>query len=115
MLERWVYRADLRVRLGPDQARVTIACLAADAPAGMPVAFVEHHSQRGMKRMQAQPRKIVSQMLDPWLVADRGMGVGSSRGGLGRVLSALAVDVVQTFRFAVVRLQLLVADRPGWR
>jgi len=65
--------------------------------------------------MQAFLYEAVVQSLDTGLMQDWRVGVGLAGPGLVRVLATLAVDMEQRLRFAVVRLEHVVADRPGWR
>src|SRR6516225_4280138 len=69
-LECRVDGTDLRVRLGPDQAGIAVASLAADAATGVRILLIEHDPQRRVKRMEPQARKVVGQLLDARLVAD---------------------------------------------
>src|SRR5215469_5966231 len=59
--------------------------------------------------------QIVAQLLNAWLVAYVWIEIGTARRRFGRVAAALAVDAIQVFGSAVIRLQLLIADRPGRR
>ncbi len=63
--------------------------------------------------MQALGRKVVGQLLDPGLVGDRRERVLGACRGLGRILAAGAVDLVELLGLGVVGLELLVGDRPG--
>ena len=77
------------------------------------VRLVEHDPARRVERPVAGGREVVGELLDPWLVRHRGMRVRRARRRLGRVLSARAVDVVVLLGERVVRLELVVGDRPG--
>ena len=79
------------------------------------VRLVEHDPARRVERVVAGRREIVRELLDPRLVGDGGMRVRRARRRLGRVLAAGAVHLVQLLGERVVRLQLVVGDRPGRR
>ncbi len=53
MLQRWFDAQDFGVRFGLDQARESVAGVAADALARPAVLLVELHPQRHVKRLQA--------------------------------------------------------------
>ena len=57
--------------------------------------------------------EVVVQLLDAGLVRHRGVGEGARAIRLGRVLTCLAVDEVQLLGLGVVRLEVVVRDRPG--
>jgi hypothetical protein len=63
--------------------------------------------------MVAGALQVVEQLLDARLVRDRRMRVGFARPRLGRILAAQAMDVEQLLGSLVMRLELVVADRPG--
>ncbi len=60
-------------------------------------------------------REVVGELLDPRLVRDRRERVRPARGRLGRILAARAVHLVELLGLRVVRLELVVGDRPGGR
>ena len=59
--------------------------------------------------------EVVGELLDPRLVADRRERVRRARRRLGRVLAARAVHLVELLGLRVVRLHLVVGDRPRRR
>ena len=65
--------------------------------------------------MVALPQQPVAQRLDAWLVADGGMRIGLRCRRLGRILAAPAAHPVEFLRRLVVRLEFVIADRPGRR
>jgi len=65
--------------------------------------------------MVAGLRERVGELLDARLVRDRRMRVRPTGGRLGRVLAAGAVHLVELLRLRVVRLELVVGDRPRRR
>ena len=65
--------------------------------------------------VQPEQDQIVVELLDPGLVAHRGVGeVGAAR-TLGWILARRTVDVVQLLGLRVERLEVLVRERPGRR
>ena len=115
MLERRPHAEHLGVGLRVDEAREAVAGGAANAGAERRVRLVEHDPARRVERPVAGGREVVGELLDPWLVGHGGMRVRRARRRLGRVLSARAVHVVELLRERVVRLQLVVGDRPRRR
>ena len=115
MLEGRPHAEHLGVGLRVDEAREAVAGRAADAGRERRVRLVEHDPARRVERPVAGCREVVGELLDPRLVRHGGMRVGRARRRLGRVLAARAVDVVVLLCERVVRLQLVVGDRPGRR
>ncbi|CAG6390601.1 hypothetical protein SCOCK_10070 [Actinacidiphila cocklensis] len=106
----------LRVGLRAHQAREPVDPVAADADAGVrrPAVPVlgEVHADRQMERVQAPLLQVVAELLDARLVLHRGMGVLAARRAFGGVLAVPSVDQIELLGLRVVRLQVLVADRP---
>ena len=115
VLECGPHTQHLGVRLRMHETREAVAGRAADAGRERRVGLVEHDPARRMKRPVSRGREVVGELLDPWLVRHGGMRVRRARGRLGRVLPTRPVHVVELLRERVVRLQLLVGDRPGRR
>ena len=65
--------------------------------------------------MVAGRRQVVRELLDPRLVRDGRVGVGPAGRWLGRILAPRSVHLVELLRQGVVRLELVVGDRPGRR
>ena len=105
----------MRVALGANQAGKAIARLTPDAPAGVGILLVQHDAERYVKRPEPALDQVVVQLLDAWLVADCRIRVLRARPGIRGIDAAFAVDVVQALGLGVIRLQLLVADRPRRR
>ena len=97
------------------EAREAVARGTANAGAERLVRLVEHDPAGSVEGPVAGGREVVGELLDPWLVRDGGMRVRRAGRRLGRVLSARAVHLVELLRERVVRLQLVVGDRPGRR
>ena len=106
-------RDHVGVGLGVHQARVAVAPGAADAGAARPVGLVQHDPARGVERVVAALGQPIVDLLDPRLVGDRGPGVGLAAMALGRVLTAVAVHLVQVLGLRVPRLEVVVGQRPG--
>ena len=70
MLERGHYATDMRVGFCIDQTGIAVACAAPNAWAVLSISFIEHHSKRRVKRVQAKARKIVAELLNARLVTD---------------------------------------------
>src|SRR5438093_5450305 len=94
---------------------MTVAGFAPDTAALTGILLVEHHAQRHVKGATAEARPVVGELLDPWLVAHRRMGIGRARRRIGGVDAALAMHVIQPLGPRVVRLEILVGDRPRRR
>ena len=106
---------DLGVGLGVQRAGEPVAEAAADAAAVGQVALVEHHPAGGVERVVAARRQVVGELLDPGLVGERREGVRGAGRGLGGVLPAGAVHLVVLLGLRVVRLHVVVGDRPRRR
>ena len=88
---------------------------APDARAEGRLGLVEHDAARRVERVQPDPGQVVEQPLDPRLVRHRRERVRRRSRWLGRVLAADAVHLVELLGLRVVRLEHVVADRPGGR
>ena len=75
MFKGWINTDNLGVRLGVDEARKAVAGVAADAAALVGVLFIEHDTERRVKRPQAETGEIVTELLHARLVADRRMRI----------------------------------------
>ena len=115
MRQRRIDADHLRVALRVNQTGEAVAGLAADAAALVRVRFVQHDPERDMERTQPVRRQVVVQLLDARLVLHGREPVRRARPGLGRIDAALAVHLIQVFGLRVVRLELVVADRPRRR
>jgi hypothetical protein len=76
------------------------------------VALVEQDPAGCVERVQALFGEIVGELLDPRLVRHRRVRVGGAGRRFGGILTAGSVDLVELLGFRVVRLHLLVGDRP---
>src|SRR5215813_8405409 len=107
----------LCIRLAIDQARITVESIAPDASAGgalrLAVLFVEQHAERQRKWMMALPLQGVMEFLDARLVRDRRAGIRPACRRVSRVDPMLAMYLVELLSFAIVRLKILVGERPS--
>ncbi len=109
----------LCVRFGVDGAGKPVERVAADTGAvggGASVGvLVKLDAEGQVKRVKALAFEDVAELLDTRLVDYRRVGVGRTGPWLGRVFASLPVYMVQCFGLGVVRLELVVDDRPGRR
>src|SRR5690606_10199842 len=97
-----------------NQAGKPVAGLAPDAGAVRHIAFVQHDRARCREWMVAGSGHVLEKLLNARLLRYWRTRIGSTGRRLGRILAAQPVHVIHLLRFGVVRLQILVADRPGW-
>src|SRR6516225_3526580 len=88
----------LGVRLGVHQAREAVASIAADAGTRVRMRLVQHDAERRVKWRDARSRKVVAQLLQPWLVTDRGIWVRRAGGRFGRILTPLPMNTIEPLR-----------------
>ena len=116
VLERRPHADHLRVRLRVHEAREAVAGRAAYARAVGHVRLVEQDAARRVERMVARPRRGRRRAAGSAARArPPGTGTGALGRRLGRILAARAVHLVQLLGLRVVRLQLVVRDRPRRR
>ena len=115
VLERGADGDDLGVGLRVHEAREAVAVLTPHALAVGRIALVEQDPARRVERVQALLGEVVGQLLDAGLVRHRRERVRAARRRLGRILPARAVDLVELLGLGVVRLHVLVGDRPRRR
>jgi hypothetical protein len=77
--------------------------------------LVEQNAERQRKRMMAEPLEIVVQLLDPRFVADRRIRVRSAGVPFRRIDAVLSMDVIQVFGLRVIRLEVVIGQRPRGR
>ena len=109
------YRDGLRIGLGVHETRVPVAPRAADAVAARAVVLVEQDPARRVERVISTLLEVVGQLLDPRLVRHGRPRILLAPVPLGRVLTVVAVHLVEPFGFRVVRLEVVVGQRPGGR
>lgn len=81
----------------------------------MRILLVDLEAERGVKGFQPEPLKIVAELLDAWLVTDGWMWIRAAGLRIGRIFAASSVDVIEPLRLQVIRLKILIGDRPGRR
>ena len=116
VLERGPNADHLGIGLRVHHAREAVAVRAAHARAVRHVRLVEHDPARRVERMVPRPSRASSASC--WMRGScetGGMRVRRARRRLGRILAARAVHLVQLLGLRVVRLELVVGDRPGGR
>src|SRR5262249_3545888 len=104
---------DLGIGFGLDEAWEPIARGAPDTGARLHRAPVEADAARCVERAVPRPDKVVRQLLDAGLVRYGRERVRRARRWLGRILAALAMHLIELLGARVVRLELVIADRPG--
>src|SRR5207237_9416560 len=77
------------------------------------VLLVEHEADRNRERPVSLAGEAIEDRLDARLVADRGVEVWRARRRLGRIAPPEAVHLVELLRLGVVRLEVVLVDRPG--
>src|SRR3954449_8326021 len=119
MPQRRVDADYLRVRLRLHKTRESVHPVAADAHTvpRCPAVLVldEVDTDRQMERMQPLFLQVVAQLLDARLVLDRREPVLLTGGTLGGILAVATVDPVEVLGLGVVRLEVLVPQRPRGR
>ena len=80
----------------------------------MPFGVVQHDANGQRKWRVSDSAQVIGQFLDPRLVAHGWVGQGSAGPGLGGIYPPLAVDLVKLLRLGIVRLEIVIAQRPGW-
>ena len=109
----------LGVRFSVHQAREPVHPVTADAGAGVDgfavLVLVEQNAQGKMRGVQAQPLQVMVELLDAGLVLDGRVGELATARPIGGILAGRTVHVVEAFGLGVVRLKLLVRERPGRR
>ncbi len=112
MLECGPHGAHLCIRLSVHDAREAVAVLAADAGAVRHVLLGEPDAAGRVEGVESRGREVVRQLLDPRLVRDGREGIRGAGRRVGRILAARAVHLVHLLSLRVVRLEIVVGDRP---
>src|SRR5687767_13145956 len=92
---------------------MTVAGIAANAGTLPCVLFVDADAQRHVKWLQPCPFEIVVQVLYALFMADGGILIRGTGPGLGWILTAVAVYLVQMLGLRVIGFEFLIADGPG--
>ena len=115
MLERRPHAEHLGVRLSVHGAHEAVAVGAADARAVRHVRLVQANPARCVERVQAGRLEVVRELLDPRLVRDGRERILRARESFRWILAVVAVHLVVVLGLRVVRLELVVRDRPRGR
>ena len=118
MFDCWVHANHLRICLAVDQTWKSIergTAYASTRVQGLAVFFFEQYAEREWERMMTPQFHIVEELLNAWRVAHRRVGIRSARRAFRWVNSVFSVNVIQIFRLGVIRLELLIAERPCGR
>src|SRR5271165_1449677 len=115
MLDRLIDTHNLRVGLRAYQTGKAVAGVAANAAALVRIFLVEHDPDRDVEGLQSRTREIVGQLLNARLMTDGGPGIGSVGRWFGRIFSAVSVHLIQILGLGIVRLQIVITDRPSGR
>ena len=119
MGERGIDADDLRVGLPAQQAREPVHPVAADARAGPSgdavLVLRQPHPDRQVERVQVLLLEVVTELLNPRFVLHRRVPVVRAGVTRRRVLAMPPVHDVQMLGLGVVRLEIVVLDRPRRR
>lgn len=113
ILDSLIDTYNLRVGLGAHQTGESVASVAAYAAAFVRVLFIKHDPDGHMKRFQARTCEVFGQLLNARLMANGGPGIRGVSGWLGGIFSTISVDLIEILRLRVVRLHIVIADRPS--
>src|SRR6266436_3099335 len=100
------------IGLRSDQTGKAVAGIAANTAALVRVLLVEHDPDRYMEGLQARTCEVVGQLLNAWLMGDSGPGIGGAGRRFCRIFSSVSVNLIQILGLGVVRLEIVIADRP---
>ena len=115
MFESRIHANDLRIRFAIDQAWKSVECSTPHASTrvqGLAVFFLQQDSERQWEGMMAAALQIVVELLNARRVADGRVAIRSACWTFRGINSVFSVDVIQMLRFGVIRLEVLVAERP---
>src|SRR6266516_7520769 len=112
--QRRHHTADVRVRFCVNKAGEAVTCVATDAWTFLRILLIQHDPEWSMKWLQPVQRKVVAQLLNTRLVADRWVWEWSAAMRLGRILANVAVHMINLLRLSVIWLEFIVRNRPSW-
>src|SRR2546427_13177221 len=115
MLESGVDAEHLGVRFRIDETGMSVARLAANAAAGSGVPLVQHHPKGDVERLEPQTGEIVAELLNTRLMTDRRMRIRSTGRRIRGILFPAALHLGGLACLPVIRLPVLVRDRPRGR
>src|SRR5436190_22500703 len=106
--------ADVRVRFCVNKAGEAVTRVATNTRALLGIFLIQHDPEWSMKRLQPVQRKVVAQLLDARLVADRWVWECSTAVRLSRIFADRAMHMINLLRLSVIWLEFVVRNRPGW-
>src|SRR6266436_336937 len=86
--------ADVRVRFCVNKAGEAVTCVATDAWTFLRIFLIQHDSEWSMKWLQPVQRKVVAQLLNARLVADRWLREWSTALRLGPIVADRAMHLM---------------------
>src|SRR5437762_11121553 len=114
MLQRRQDAADMRIGFGVHQTQEAVAGIATNAGALPRIFLIKHDPERRVKWFYPKPREIVAQLLNTRLVADSWERISPGAARFSRIFSTMPVHMIDAFSLGVIRLQLVIGDRPFW-
>src|SRR6266568_7451505 len=106
--------ADVRIRFCVNKAGEAVTCVATDAPAVLRIFLIQHDAEWSMKWLQPVQRKVVAQLLNTLLVADRWVREWSTAVRLSRIFADRTMHMINLLRLSVIWFEFVVRNRPGW-
>src|SRR5437667_2624204 len=94
--------ADVRVRFCVNKAGEAVAGIATNAGAFPRIFLIQHDAEWSMKWLQPVQRKVVAQLLDARLMADRRVWEWSTAVRLSRIFADRAMHVINLLRLSVI-------------
>src|SRR6266545_3569994 len=86
--------ADVRVRFCVNKAGEAVTRIATDARTFLRIFLIQHDPEWSMKRLQSVQRKVVAQLLNARLVADRQIREWSTAVRLSRIFADRAMHMI---------------------
>src|SRR5207245_7993853 len=105
--------AYVRVRFCVNKAGEAVTCVATDAWTFLRIFLIQHDSEWSVKWLQPVQRKVVAQLLNTRLVADRWVWEWSAAVRLSRIFSDRAMHMINQFRLRVIWIDFVIRYRPG--
>src|SRR5207245_10591789 len=94
--------ADVRVRFCVNKTGEAVTCVATDAWTFLRIFLIQHDAEWRMKWLQPVQRKVVAQLLNARLVADRWVWECSSAVWLSRIFAGRGMHLVYLLRVSVI-------------
>src|SRR6266566_8384191 len=102
MLKSRIDTDRLRISLCANQTWMAVAGVATNARALARILFIDANAKRHMKWLQSGALKVIVQVLNPLLVADRRILVRRAGPRLGWIFTAVTMHLIQVFSLGVV-------------